>query len=288
MSRESDGFAIADIDTGLFDDLKIHRLVRATRDEGLIARCLVALEAIQLASWKQGERVTLTDAAPLWMTSIDDLAERLRGVGLLDDEDRIPEHAWESWFGPAQARREERREAGRKGGLAKSANRSSSSATAEPEVSSSKALPVPFRTVPVPIEGTKALPLDGAGNERPATPAGTAPAQMRETWPDDVPVIVQHAWHRRMKRPPTPKQIGAIRMKPSTWREVALLIDGAPAGAKASDIVKHVLDGLTAEISAERLEEAQRATEKERGRPGGSPTRIGDILPGLDGIGGGR
>lgn len=113
------------------------------------------------------------------------------------------------------------------------------------------------------------------------------PAHARETWPSDVPEIVQHAWHRRMKRPPTPRQIGAIRMKPSTWREVALLIDGAPAGAKASDIVKHVLDGLTAELSAGRLEEAQRSTHKERGRPGGSPTRIGEILPGLNGIGDG-
>lgn len=270
MSRD-DGFAIADIDTGKLDDLKVRRLVRTTGDETLIARCLVALEAIQLTSWKQGERVTLADAAPLWMTTIDELAERLREVGLLDDEDRIPEHAWNSWFGPAHARREERRDAGRKGGLAKSANRSSS-ATAEPEVSPSRALPV--RTVP----SVPTVPTGVAREEVPVNPVGTTPAQERGTWPADVPTIVQHAWRRRMKRPPTTRQIDAIRMKPGVWHDVALLIDAAPTGAKSNDIVKHVLDGLTVMIAKERLEEAQRAVEKVRGQPGGHPTKAADVL----------
>ena len=39
MSRD-DGFGIADMDGGLLNDAKVHQLIRATRHEGLVARCL--------------------------------------------------------------------------------------------------------------------------------------------------------------------------------------------------------------------------------------------------------
>jgi hypothetical protein len=56
------------------------------------------------------------------------------------------------------------------------------------------------------------------------------------------------------------------------------LVDEAPAGAKAAQVVSHVLDGLSAELSEERAEEARRSAEKVRGRSGGSPTKVGDTL----------
>ena len=107
------------------------------------------------------------------------------------------------------------------------------------------------------------------------------PAAARRTWPTDVPEIVQNAWHRKMKHPPSKLQIAAIRAKPRVWLDVALLIDTAPAGAKAFEIVNHVLNGLTAKIAAEHLEEARRVVKKEPGRPGGEPTKVGDALANL-------
>ena len=145
MSRE-DGFGIADVDVALLDDAKVRQLVRSTRDEGVAARCLIGYTAVLLASWRQGQRVTLDDAAPLWLTDLDDLAARLRAARLLDDERRIPEKPWTGWFGPAWERREERREAGRKGGYAKARGRSS--ATAEPEQSHGEPLADLYPSVP--------------------------------------------------------------------------------------------------------------------------------------------
>jgi hypothetical protein len=116
MSRD-DGFPIADVDPALLDDPKIRALVRATKDEAAIARAVVAYIATVLRSWAHGDRQTLTDAAPLWLSGIDDLAERLAAVGLVDAEGRIPERGWENWFRPAWERREKKRAGGRIGGI---------------------------------------------------------------------------------------------------------------------------------------------------------------------------
>jgi len=123
MSR-SEGFPIADIDVGILDDPKVRALVRSTRDEAVVARAIVGYLAVVTSSWGRGERVTLEDAVPLWVTTTADISERLVAVGLLDEDTRVPERAWKSWFGPAWDRREERRESGRKGGLAKHRNES--------------------------------------------------------------------------------------------------------------------------------------------------------------------
>lgn len=116
MSRDG-GFPIADLDVGLLDDPKVRTLVRSTRDEAIVARCMVAFIAVILASWRQGERVTLDEAAPLWLTGLDDLAERLRDAGLLDADGRVPEKSWIGWFGPASDRRATRRFEGAVNGL---------------------------------------------------------------------------------------------------------------------------------------------------------------------------
>jgi hypothetical protein len=136
------GFPVADIDVGIFADSKVRRLVRQCPDEATAARALVAFLAALLDSWGDGERIPVDDAAPTWLTDVDDLRERLASVGLVDAQGCVPEHAWESWFSPAMQRRIERQEAGRRGGLARAQARPSySSAVAEPKLSSSKALP---------------------------------------------------------------------------------------------------------------------------------------------------
>lgn len=109
MSRD-DGFGHADVDVGLLDDPKVRQLIRSTRDESLIARCLVAYTAVVLASWERGAPVSLEDAAPLWLTGLEDIGERLIAVGLLGDDKRIPPKPWEAWFGVAVARRERGRD----------------------------------------------------------------------------------------------------------------------------------------------------------------------------------
>ncbi len=117
MSRD-DGFRIADVDVGILDDPKVRQLVRATRDEGLVSRCLVGYLACVTSSWGRGERVGLQDAAPLWLTNLEELGTHLAEAGLLDADARVPQAAWNRWFGPAVGRRQKRQRAGRKGGLA--------------------------------------------------------------------------------------------------------------------------------------------------------------------------
>lgn len=121
MSRGA-GFENADIDVGILDDPKFRAFARSTRDEGILARGVVAHLAVTTSSWGAGERLTLEEAAPLWLTGLEDLAERLVAVGLLDTEHRIPEKAWQSWYAPAAQRRDDRRFEGLVGGLMKSLN----------------------------------------------------------------------------------------------------------------------------------------------------------------------
>lgn len=130
MSRDA-GFRNADLDVNFLDDPKIRALVRMTKDEGLVSRCIVAYVATITSSWAEGERIRLTDAAPVWLTGLDDLEERLRSVGLLDESGAIPEHAWRGWYGPAAQRRDDRRYEGLVGGLMRSLGLDKRSAEAE-------------------------------------------------------------------------------------------------------------------------------------------------------------
>jgi hypothetical protein len=130
-----EGFPHADIDTGFFDDPKVRALVRSERDEGTASRALLAYIATFTASWRAGDRVTFEDAAPLWLSDLDDLSERLREVGLLDDTNRVPAHAWEAWFRPAWERREKKRASGAEGGRRSWDKRRRNSAEATPNPS---------------------------------------------------------------------------------------------------------------------------------------------------------
>ena len=52
----------------------------------------------------------------------DTLRPYLLAANLIDDEGRIVDHAWSAWYGPAYTRRQERIEAGRRGGRKRAAN----------------------------------------------------------------------------------------------------------------------------------------------------------------------
>lgn len=153
MPSRDDGFAIADVDTGLFSDTKVKALARRVRDPHLTAEYLCLWVSTLLDSWGDAERVSFEDAVPAWFTEdVDSAIDHLRAVGMLDDGSRIPPGAWDNWFGPAWDRREKRRSSGRKGGLT-SAEHRSSDAPASVEQRSSDAEPVP--SVPsVPTEPT--------------------------------------------------------------------------------------------------------------------------------------
>lgn len=102
MSRYG-GFPNADVDVGLLDDSKVRKLARRLDDPAAINAAVVSFIAVLLASWEAGERVSSEEATPAWMDrpEIKDLVS----VGLLDDDGRIPEHAWENWYRPAHERR---------------------------------------------------------------------------------------------------------------------------------------------------------------------------------------
>jgi len=117
MSR-ADGFDVADTDTGLMADPKVLVLARRLRDSSRTGAALALYESVRLASWKAGRRLTLDESLPgWWLDPVDELAEHLVAVGLLDAERRIPEHAWEGWFGPALDRKLESRRKAIFGGL---------------------------------------------------------------------------------------------------------------------------------------------------------------------------
>lgn len=136
MPRD-EGFMVADTATDKFTDAKFKRLWRVCQDEQAMNAACVLFEAVTLASWGAGTRVTAADAAPLWMGAIDDQLAALQSAGLLDSSGRIPSKSWRSWFTPAYERRENRRAAGAEGGRRKASN-----ARATLEQRHSDALPV--------------------------------------------------------------------------------------------------------------------------------------------------
>ena len=114
-----DGFQIADIDVGLLSDPKVRRLWRLLRDQGLMCEALMLFVSTLLESWSSGCRVAVDEAMPMWLEPSDGVLEALRKADLLTPDGRVSESGWVAWFGPASARREQRREAGRAGGLAR-------------------------------------------------------------------------------------------------------------------------------------------------------------------------
>jgi hypothetical protein len=124
-----DGFERADIDTMLHSDPKVVALARRLRESGRTMAAVGVYTGLVLASWRAGQRVTLEESLPAWwIDPFDELAADLTAVGLIDDEQRIPIHAWESWFKPANDRRQTYRDKARLGGLRAGGNRSAEEA----------------------------------------------------------------------------------------------------------------------------------------------------------------
>lgn len=148
MSR-GDGFEIADTDTGMLSDPKVVALARRLRDAAKTMTAIGLYDAVRLGSWGCGRRLTLEETLPgWWLDPIDEWVAHLIAVGLLDDEHRIPEHAWQGWYGPAFARRQRYRDLGSRGGLA--AHRDPVERTVERTVEPVRSVP----TVPsVPSRG---------------------------------------------------------------------------------------------------------------------------------------
>jgi hypothetical protein len=121
MSRD-DGFAIADIDVGVLRDVKVRRLRQQVPDD--FPATVVLYLAVVLSSWEDGLRLSALEADSV----VEATAERIAGlkaVELLDEDGKIPAHAWESWFRPAWERREASRAGGREGNRRRWGTRSS-------------------------------------------------------------------------------------------------------------------------------------------------------------------
>ena len=169
MSRE-EGFAIADIDVGLYSDPKVIALARRLRDPVKTMAYVGLYHAAVLESWAAAQRVSIVDAAPaFWLEPLDEVQQLLEAVGLVDADGRPIETAWRSWFTPAWQRREKRRAAGREGGLA--SGRSRAEATAEQSPSNAQATPNPSVPSP-PSESVRPSLLSESGHHARANAAG--------------------------------------------------------------------------------------------------------------------
>lgn len=167
MGRD-DGFGIADVSTKHLDDDKVRKLWRLLGpDVSAMCEAITLHLAVVLASWGSGRRMTVDEAAPLWLPVSETSVVALVEVGLLDRSKRLPSRSWATYFGPAKARREARVASGRSGGLAK-AKRTSSDARATLYPSGRQAGPsspsVPSvrpkrATRPAPESGGSAAPV---------------------------------------------------------------------------------------------------------------------------------
>lgn len=152
MSRN--GLTRADIDVGMMSDPKVGALARVLRDSIRTAAAVALYQAVVLASWREGRRLTVSESLPgWWLDPYDDLADVLATVGLLDADHRIPEQAWDNWHGPAEERIERYRDLAARGGKAKAKRDAEARAIAEGEAhaiapgeANSEALAVPYAT----------------------------------------------------------------------------------------------------------------------------------------------
>jgi hypothetical protein len=112
-----DGFATANIDVGIAHDPKVLALARRLKDPLQTAAHLALYLTLVFETWSRGDRATLEEACPGWWTDeLEPVAANLRVVGLIDEETRLPEHAFEAWYRPAWERRQKRKDSGAEGG----------------------------------------------------------------------------------------------------------------------------------------------------------------------------
>jgi hypothetical protein len=180
VSRDQ-GFRNADIDTGLMADPKVVALSRRLRDPVRTMAAVGLYEAVCLASWADGRRLTLEESAPAWWAQpVDELAAHLVAVNLLDGEHRIPTKSWRNWISPALDRLLQKRRTSIFGGLVshgmehESANRE-----ADRRIAELRAL---YEVEPGPIGRAESPGLDSSTSV-PSTPS--RPEPMRHPKPVD-------------------------------------------------------------------------------------------------------
>jgi len=105
---QSDGFDRMDVATSIADDRKFRQLGR--RHPELLGAAGWAYVGLLAASWREGQRLTLEEAWPVLLPDDPAVSAALLEAGLVDDDQRIPWHAWEGWFGAASERRRAGRE----------------------------------------------------------------------------------------------------------------------------------------------------------------------------------
>lgn len=81
----------------------MRRLAQRLRDDGAFGCAVFVWMATLLGSWREGRRLTASEAES-WVPATEERIGALRDVGLLDDEGRIPAHAWDRYYGPAHDR----------------------------------------------------------------------------------------------------------------------------------------------------------------------------------------
>lgn len=110
MARH-EGFEVADVSVHLFDDDRVRKLARTVTLEEL-ERTMIVYVSVVLASWRDGRRVPVDDAVPLWLPPdrLVNAPELLRSVGLLDKSGRIPARTWAKWYEPVRERRDRNRD----------------------------------------------------------------------------------------------------------------------------------------------------------------------------------
>lgn len=93
-----------DVDTKLLYHRRIRSLQRQHPADW--PAYLVAYLGLLGEAWSSLSRdVTLEDAwCPALQCDLDAARAALEGVGLVDDEGRVPEEAWGDWFGPVEER----------------------------------------------------------------------------------------------------------------------------------------------------------------------------------------
>jgi hypothetical protein len=129
MRPVSRGFQLANIDVGLLADPKFLKLLRLVPDDGERACAILIYLQTVLQSWQDGRRLTVAEAEGLWEATPERI-KALVAARLIDAEHRILESAWERFYVPALERAEQRREAGRKGGVASGKGRKQRSSDA--------------------------------------------------------------------------------------------------------------------------------------------------------------
>ena len=182
MSRD-EGFAIADTSTALPADPKFNVLWRRLRDKSAMCEARTIYEDVRLASWAAGERVTVGEAASLWLDPDPAVLAAMVAVGLLDDDHRIPEHVWATWYGTAYARRDDTRLRGQIGGLMASRGLTKDQAVAE-------------------VKRRRGKPLEPVSSPAQAEPNPS----VRPSGPTDRPSVAHTREDEDSSREPPPKE----------------------------------------------------------------------------------